>query len=194
VRAAHVNFFWRTADGAVMHARESRPTILIATVLCALACTGALGAAGTGEVAGRVDLEDGTPAVGAHVTLSPGNWSARAGPDGSFRMTAPVGHYVLTAAQGNDTAQTEVDVREGQVTVVIVEIVRAGFVTGALNPIPFVFLIAAMAAVFAGGFYVNRRMASTGIDLNKTILGGAPARKPFRRRRKAAPPPKNGQS
>lgn len=142
-----------------------------------------------GALAGRVDFEDGSPAGGARVVLTPGNYSAITRDDGSFSIALPPGHYVLNATAGNDSSTKDIDVVDGAPTVVILRIVRAGYVTGALNPVPFVFLIAAMAAVFVGGFYVNRRMAETGIDLNKSVLGGAQIRKPFRRRRRKAKPP-----
>jgi carboxypeptidase family protein len=177
-----------------MAARLGGIGLLVASLVVAAAGGAAPAPAGAGEMAGRVDFEDGTAAAGAVVRLLPGNWSAVAGPDGSFRVEVPAGHYTLRASFGEDGAQREVDVRAGEVSVEILRIVRAGYVTGALNPTPFVFLIAAMAAVFAGGFYVNRRMAGTGLDLNKSVLGGAPVRKPFRRRRRAQPPSNRGNS
>jgi len=54
---------------------------------------------------------------------------------------------------------------------------------------PFLYLIGAMVAVIAGGFYVNKRMAETGIGLDRSILGGAPAKKPWRGRRGSRRPP-----
>ena len=70
----------------------------------------------------------------------------------------------------------------------------AGLLVGAAalgppNWFPFLYLIGVSVAVIAGGFYVNKRMAETGIGLGRSIVGGAPVRKPWRRRAKKRGPP-----
>ena len=62
-------------------------------------------------------------------------------------------------------------------------------ILGPPNLFPFLYLIGVSVAVIAGGFYVNKRMAETGISMDRSIVGGAPVRKPWRRRSKSRRPP-----
>lgn len=141
-----------------------------------------------GELVGRVFLDDGAPAAGARITLSPGTLNTSAGADGIFRLTAPAGHYTVRATAENGSGEAAADVPEGGAATVVIMIGRPPYGSSGSNWFPFLFLGLSMVAVAAGGFYVNRRMAESGIDLNKSILGGARPRKPFRRRRKKQPP------
>jgi hypothetical protein len=80
--------------------------------------------------------------------------------------------------------------------VIIALLVFAGLlvlaaVLGPPNWFPFLYLIGVSVAVIAAGFYVNKRMAETGIGLDRSIVGGAPARKPWRGRRKRRSPPRS---
>lgn len=154
-----------------------------------LAAPVAAGDPGGGELVGIVYFEDGHPAAGARVALSPGSLNATAGADGTFRLGAPAGHYTVRASADNATGEAQAEVPEGGSAAVVVKIERGAYAPTGSNLFPFLFLGLSMIAVAAGGFYVNRRMAETGIDLNKSFLGGAKVRKPFRRRRKKAPPP-----
>ena len=119
----------------------------------------------------------------------PGNLSARSAADGTFHLDAPAGSYILRATLGDDRTELQVTVSAGQTTVAFPRIYRRDYTTGELNPFPFVYLAVAMILVAFGGFYVNRKMAQTGIALDKSILGGAPVRKPWRRRKKKMGPP-----
>ena len=166
----------------------------IALVALALAAAGALaplasGQSHEGAVEGRVLLERGQPAEGALLELLPGNLSARSGADGTFHLDAPPGSYLLRATLGQDRAEVQVTVADGETAIAFPRIYRRDYTTGELNPFPFVYLAVAMILVAFGGFYVNRMMAQTGIALDKSILGGAPVRKPWRRRKKKTQPP-----
>ncbi len=169
----------------------------VSAALLGLALTAGLAAAPAvagqppdGAVAGVVYFEDGTPAANARLVLVPGGLNATASSDGGFRIEAPEGNYTLHASASNATAEASIRVEAGRTTAAVLRIDRGGRAPAGLDPFPFVFLALSMIGVTVGGFYVNRRMAETGIDINKSIVGGARPRKPFRRRsRKRAPPP-----
>ncbi len=162
---------------------------LAVAVTCVLVTPLSL-AQSTGGVAGRVLWSTGEPVAGANISLSPGGTTALSGSDGSFHLAAEPGHYLLRAAHANRTVEETVQVLAGRDTVALLLIPWQGEAASGVDAFPFVFLGASMVAVAVGGFYVNRRMAETGIDLEKGVVGGAGTRKPFRRRRrpKARPP------
>lgn len=155
---------------------------LLVLASCVLAQTG---------VSGSVAFEDGSPAGGARVTLIPGGYNTTADGQGNFTLEAPPGNYTLRASADNATREGPVSVGATFVTGFAVRIDRRP-PSGSLDPVPLLFLLTSMVAVAGGGFYVNKRMAESGIDVDKTVLGGATVRKPFRRRGKKAPPPPSG--
>lgn len=161
--------------------------------LATLACLGGLLPAALGQtgVSGSVTFEDGSPAGGARILLVPGGYNTTADAQGSFTLEAPPGNYTLRASAENATHETPVSIGTGFTPGLTVRIDRRPAAT-AVDPVPLLFLVVSMVAVVAGGFYVNKRMAESGIDLNKTVVGGATVKKPFRRRRKKAPPPGSG--
>lgn len=162
---------------------------LIAGALLVAAGSGLpFGSAASEGIAGRIVFQDGQPAAGANITLTPGGFSAVASEDGSFDLAVPAGSYLFTARSGNDSVTRPVSVPAGKTTFMIVTITRRASAAGGLTLTPFLYLIAGMVAVIIAGFYVNRRMAETGIDLDRSVLGGARVRKPFRRRKKRRPP------
>lgn len=173
--------------------RDTRPwaPAVGALALAALALAAAASAQAPGSVDGRLLAGDGQPVGGANVSLSPGGPAGVTGPDGSFHLSAEPGTYLLRAQTGNRTVERTVDVSAGVATVVVLSFPPAPSGGAELNPFPFVFLGASMVAVIVGGFYVNKRMSETGLQFDKSVMGGAPARKPFRRRRKKTqrPPP-----
>jgi len=160
---------------------------LAALVVLTLAAQGALGQTG---VSGSVAFEDGSPAGGARVILVPGGYNTTADAQGNFTLEAPPGNYTLRASADNATSETSVSVGVGLTSGLAVRINRRP-PPAAFDTFPLALLLASMVAVTAGGFYVNKRMAESGISINKTVVGGATVRKPFRRRRrhKAGPPP-----
>ena len=138
---------------------------------------------GSGTVSGRVFFEDGTGAPFARLVFLPGGSNVTTAADGSFTAALPAGNYTLRVSGGGVVSQSSVAVRAGESTVVIVKLDRTGGAGPASTAFPVFFLVASMIAVAVGGFFVNRRMAETGIDINKSVVGGAAPRKPFRRRR-----------
>jgi hypothetical protein len=161
------------------------------SALCAvlLLAGGAAAAAGDGAVSGRVSDDQGRPLQGAVVWLLPGGPNTTTAADGTYRLEAPPGHYLLRVSALNRTEERTVDLVADEEVALNVTL-RGGSGAGpALDPFPFLFLGAAMVAVVVGGFYVNKRMSETGLAFDKSVMGGAPARKPFRRRRRRARPP-----
>jgi hypothetical protein len=146
--------------------------------------SGASGQPNEGRAAGYVYFEDGTPAAGARLVLVPGGYNTTARADGGFELSAPPGNYTLRASAANTTSETTAQLVVGRTTPIVMVVERIIRPAVSFDPVPFVFLGISMVAVAVGGFFVNRRMAETGLDFNKSVLGGAPARKPFRRRRK----------
>jgi hypothetical protein len=170
-------------------ARDCGALAALAATAFVLLCASALAA--DGEVAGRVVFDDGTPAASARIVLLPGGYNTTATSAGTFTLTVPPGNYTLRASGGYKTAEVAVVVTEGATTPIVVRIDRGLAQPSGPNLFPVVFLVLSMIAVAFGGFYVNKRMAEKGIDLNRTVMGGVGPRKPFRRRRKKAggPPP-----
>jgi carboxypeptidase family protein len=166
--------------------------VLAARRLAALAIAaaalpwGALAPASGGATAvvGAVAFEDGTPAAGARLVLLPAGYNATADSAGVFRLEAPAGAYTIRASAANRTVEAPVVLEDGKATPITLTIDRGGHADGSGNLFAFLYLGIAMVAVAVGGFYVNKRMAERGIDLNKSVLGGVELRKPFRRRRK----------
>lgn len=163
-----------------------RAAVIALGVLAAVA--GARAQVQDGRAAGFVYFEDGTPAAGARLVLVPGGYNTTARSDGGFELMAPPGNYTLRASAANTTSETPVEIDAGKTTPSVMVVTRTVRPAVSFDPVPFVFLAVAMIAVAMGGFFVNRRMAQTGLDLNKSVLGGAPARKPFRRRRRPKGP------
>lgn len=66
-------------------------------------------------VYGRVLSADGSGPVSATVTLKPAGRGSAAGPDGTYRISAPAGRYTLVAsALGYERAEHTVELRRGQ--------------------------------------------------------------------------------
>ncbi|MEE0362545.1 MAG: TonB-dependent receptor, partial [Prevotella sp.] len=66
-------------------------------------------------VYGRVLSADGSGPVNATVTLKPAGRGSAAGPDGTYRISAPAGRYTLVAsALGYERAEHTVELRRGQ--------------------------------------------------------------------------------
>lgn len=168
--------------------RSAAAFACLALLITAAAAFAGAADPGTGSVSGRIFFEDGTGASSARLVFLPGGWNVTAAADGSFATTLPAGNYTLRVSGGGTVSESNVVVRGGEPTVVIVRLDRTGGVAPGSTAFPVLFLVASMIAVAVGGFFVNRRMAETGIDINKSIIGGANPRKPFRRRRKKAPP------
>jgi hypothetical protein len=178
---------WVGSGPAAARGRTTAGVALVAGLLVA----GAALAQGAGTVSGRVTDELGHPLPGITLTLYPDGPSTVTGEDGRFEVTAPAGNYLLRYTWDNRTWEVAVEVSEGNSTDTNLT-ARVGNAAGSgLDPFPFVFLAVAMVAVIAGGFYVNKRMSETGLAFDKSVMGGVPARKPFRRRRKRAGPPKS---
>jgi len=168
----------------------ARPLFVLAVALATAFAAGPAFAGETGAVVGRVLTSGGEGLGGATVSLAPGGPTGVTAPDGSFRLEAGPGSYLLRATHGNRTVERAVEVVAGRDTVAVLNFPADAFGPGGVDPFPFVFLAVAMVAVTVGGFYVNRRMSETGLAFDKSVLGGAAARKPFRRRRRPkAPPP-----
>lgn len=170
-------------------ARPGRP--LAAAVFAAVVLVAQPAAAqDTGTVSGRVTDELGNPLGGINLTLYPDGPSTVTDTDGRFLMTAPVGSYLLRYALDNRTWEVQVDVVADEPSEWNLTARGTSGGGGGIDPFPFIYLALAMAIVIVGGFYVNKRMAETGLEFDKSVMGGAPARKPFRRRRRPkAPPP-----
>ena len=145
-------------------------------------------ASGPGVLSGFVHFENGDPAAGARVVLLPGGFNVSAGPDGSFAITVEEGNYTVRATAANLTVEAQTRVVAGETTELNLTVDRTPPVAASPPLFALVFLIFSMLAVVAGGFYVNKRMAEKGLDLNKTVVGGVGPRKPFRRRRHKSPP------
>jgi hypothetical protein len=164
-----------------------RACLLLGAAL--LAAAAAAGDSHEGAVVGRVLFEDGSPGAGARLVFLPGGNNTTAGADGSYRIVLPAGSYTLRVSGGGALAETPVGVRAGEDHHLVVKLDRGAGAAPGSPLVAFVFLFAAMIAVAIGGFYVNRRMAESGIDINKSVIGGVAPRKPFRRRRRKARPP-----
>jgi hypothetical protein len=175
-------------DGA-MAQWSTRVAVVVLLVIGAIAVSPVAAAEPAQGVAGRVWYEWGEAAAGATILLEPGNLSVKADEDGTFHLAAPPGNYTLTATSKNSSFSGKVTVGPGEETIVFVTLSRAGVSQAALDPFPLLYLAAVSVTVIGFGFYVNKRMAETGIQLDKSIVGGAPVRKPWRRRRKRAKPP-----
>ncbi len=66
-------------------------------------------------VYGRVLSADGSGPISATVTLKPAGRGSAAGPDGTYRISAPAGRYTLVAsALGYERAEHTVELRRGQ--------------------------------------------------------------------------------
>jgi len=171
--------------------QRQKAGVLALLALAAVALMSAAAQAAEGQVSGRVVFDDGSPAGGARIVLNPGGYATTASEDGTFALSVPGGSYTLRASGGNKTSDMAVVVRDGEPTAIVVRIDRGLNPPSGPNVFPFVFLGLSMVGVALGGFYVNKRMAEKGIDVNKSVMGGVGPRKPFRRRKKKAsrPPP-----
>ena len=171
--------------------RPVRASLAWVALFFVLASAG--GALAQSAVSGTITFEDGTPAAGARVSLAPGGYNTTTDSGGNFSLEAPPGNYTLRATAVNVTTESPVSIGAGFTTGVPIRLDRhtGG---GSIDAFPFLFLILSMVGVALGGFYVNKRMAESGIDVNKTVVGGASVRKPFRRRKKVQPPRSGGPS
>jgi len=169
--------------------RAAGRALLAGSVLVAL-LAGAIpaSAAGPGVLSGTVRFENGDPAAGARVVLLPGGFNVSAGADGSYAITVEEGNYTVRATAANLTVEAYARVMAGENTQLNLTVDRTPPIAASPPLFALLFLIFSMLAVVAGGFYVNKRMAEKGLDLNKTVMGGAAPRKPFRRRRRRSPP------
>ncbi len=183
---ARVTFKWPGQPFAAMRGGGGAAAMVtLGLVAIALAVAGQVE---EGRAAGFVYFEDGTPAAGARLVLVPGGYNTTARADGGFELWAPPGNYSLRASAANTSSETTVEIVAGRTTPAVMVVTRMVRPAVSFDPVPFVFLAISMIAVAAGGFFVNRRMAQAGLDLNKSVLGGAPARKPFRRRKRPKSP------
>ncbi len=174
-----------------MRARAGSRGALFAMVALGSLAAFAPGAFGETGVSGSVTFEDGSPAGGARIALVPGGFNTTADAQGNFTLEAPPGNYTMRASADNATREVALSVGPGFTSGFAVHIDRHP-PSSSVDAVPLLFLVASMVAVAFGGFYVNKRMAESGIDVNKTVMGGATVRKPFRRRRKKGPPPGSG--